>query len=57
MAAIAIVISEILTMIDETLVYIGEDLTFSIGPTKTERETRLEEQSQRGEHIELEKLD
>ena len=38
MTAIAIVISEILTMIDEALVYIGEALTFSIESTKTERD-------------------
>ena len=49
MAAIAIVISEILTMIDETLVYIGETLTFSREPTKTE-------QLQREEYIKLKKL-
>jgi hypothetical protein len=53
MAAIAIVISEILKMIDETLVYIGKTLTFSREPTKTEQERHLEEQLQRGEHIEL----
>ena len=57
MATIAMVISENLAMIDETLVYIGETLTFNREPTKTEQERHLEEQLQRGEHIELKKLD